>query len=134
MNAARPYADTQLAIYLRKRLLELKPKKTQAEIATQSGFNTANVMSMLKAGSIRLPIDRVLPLATALDTDPAYLMLLTLAQVVGDTDAQAIVDIFSGAVTRNEMTWVVAVRELSGLTDPPLTKRSRAAIQVALGK
>lgn len=79
---------------------------SQAEIATQAGFTSANMMSMLKSGAIRLPLDRVQPLATALEVDPSFLMLLTLEQMVGDTDAEAIVEILSGAVTRNEMSWI----------------------------
>lgn len=134
MNAARPFAGTRLTTFLTSRVLELRPKKTQAEIATQAGFTNANMMSMLKAGSIRLPLDRVQPLAIALAVYPAYLMLLALEQMVGGTDAKAIVEILSGAVTRNEMAWIEALREASGLTDPPLTKRGRTAIFGIFGK
>jgi hypothetical protein len=134
MNAARPFAGTRLPAFIAKSVLALKPKKTQAEIATQAGFTNANVMSMLKAGSIRLPLDRVQPLANALEVDPAYLMLLSLEQMVGDTDAKAIVEILSGAVTRNEMGWIEALREASGLTNPSLTKRGRTAIFGIFGK
>jgi transcriptional regulator with XRE-family HTH domain len=106
MNAARPFAGTRLPAFIAKSVLALKPKRTQAEFATQAGFTSANMMSMLKSGAIRLPLDRVQPLATALEVDPSFLMLLTLEQMVGDTDAEAIVEILSGAVTRNEMSWI----------------------------
>lgn len=106
MNAARPFAGTRLPAFIAKSVLALKPKRTQAEIATQAGFTSANMMSMLKSGANRLPLDRVQPLATALEVDPSFLMLLALEQMVGDTDAEAIVEILSGAVTRNEMSWI----------------------------
>ena len=89
---------------------------------------------MLKAGSIRLPLDRVLPLAGALEVDPAFLMLLGLEQAVGSIGAKAIIEIFGGAVTTNEIAWIHALREASGLTDPPLTRRGRAAIFSIWGK
>jgi hypothetical protein len=134
MNAARPYAGTRLLSFVAKSVLALKPRKTQAEIATQAGFPSANMMSMLKSGALRLPLDRVQPLASALEVDAAYLMLLALEQMVGDTDAKAIVDILSGAMTRNEKTWLQAIREASDMSDPPLTKRGRTAIFGIFGK
>ena len=36
--AKKPYADTRMAKFLDTRLLELKHKKTQAEIAEEAGF------------------------------------------------------------------------------------------------
>ena len=134
MNAARPFAGTRLPAFIAKSVLALKPRKTQAEIATQAGFTSANMMSMLKSGAIRLPLDRVQALATALEVDAGYLMLLALEQMVGDTDAKAIVDILSGAVTRNEMSWIEAIREASDMSDPPLTKRGRTAIFGVFGR
>lgn len=134
MNAARPFAGTRLPSFIATSVLALKSQKTQAEIATQAGFPSANMMSMLKAGTNRLPLDRVHPLALALEVDPSFLMLLALEQMVGDTDAKAIVEILSGAVTRNETGWIQAIREASGLTDPRLTKRGRTAIFGIFGK
>lgn len=134
MNAARPFAGTRLPAFIAKSVLALKARKTQAEIATQAGFTSANMISMLKSGAIRLPLDRVQPVANALEVDAGYLMLLALEQMVGDTDAKAIVEILSGAVTRHEMSWIEALREASGLTDPPLTRRGRTAIFGIFGK
>lgn len=134
MNAARPFALTRLVPFLAQRVLELKAKKGQAEIVTEAGFTNANVMSMLKAGSIRLPLDRVAPLATALEVDPTYLMLLSLEPAVGDTDARAILETFSRSVTSNELAWVLAIREASRMSDPPLTKRGRTAVFAVFGK
>ena len=134
MPTSKPFSTTRLATYLKKRILELRPAKTQAEIATQAGFINVNMLAMIKAGSNRLPIDRVPALAKALDVDPAYLLLLALEQQIGSTEAQAIVSILSTAVTQNEMAWVEAIREASDLSDPPLTRRGRAAIFGVFGK
>jgi hypothetical protein len=134
MNAARPFAATRLPSFITTSVLAMKARSTQAEIATKAGFTNANVMSMLKSGSIRLPLDRVQPLSRALEVDPSYLMLLALEQMVGDTDAQAIVAILGGAVTANEHAWIEALREASGMADPPLTKRGRTAIFGVFGK
>ena len=134
MNAARPFATTRLTAYLTKRILELKPKKSQAEVATEAGFNSANVMSMLKVGSTRLPLDRVPALAAALEVDPVHLFLLAIEQLAGDTTAMAFQKIFGNVVTENELDWVRAVREASDGTNPSLTRRGRTAIFGVFGK
>lgn len=134
MNAARPFAGTRLTAFLTSRILELRPKKSQAEIATAAGFNNANMMSMLKAGNVRLPLDRVPALALALETDPVHVFLLALEQLAGDTTAMAFQKIFGTVVTENELDWVRAVREASDGTNPSLTRRGRTAIYAVFGK
>ncbi|WP_055048090.1 helix-turn-helix domain-containing protein [Devosia sp. A16] len=131
---SKPFAGTRLTAYLAKRILELRPTKTQAEIATQAGFINVNMLAMIKAGSNRLPLDRVSALAKALDADPAYVLLLALEQMAGSTETQAIVSILSNAVTEHEMAWVMAIREASDMSDPPLTRRARTAIFGVFGK
>jgi len=37
-RSGKPYAGTRLAKYLERRVLELRPTKTQATIATEAGF------------------------------------------------------------------------------------------------
>lgn len=65
----RPFTDTDLAAFIAKRVLELRPK-SQIDIAGEAGFVNANVLSMLKSGATKLPLDRVLALAKALECDP----------------------------------------------------------------
>ena len=71
--AKKPYADSRRVHFLETRLLELKHKKTQAEIAKEAGFINPNMVAMIKQGATKLPIDRVPALAKALDSDPALL-------------------------------------------------------------
>ena len=66
-RTGRPYADTRLAAFLEKRILELKPRKSQLQIAAEAGFVQPNMLSMFKNGSNKLPLDRVTGLAKALD-------------------------------------------------------------------
>lgn len=71
MPPRKPYADTRLPQFVERRVLDLRPIKTQAEIASEAGFANFNMMSMIKSGATRLPIDRVPALADALKIDPA---------------------------------------------------------------
>ena len=129
----RPYSDTRLAKYLTIRILELRPKKSQIEIATEAGFINQNMLAMLKNGSNKLPLDRVPALAKALDCDPAYLCRMALEQLF-DTSERVIDDIFGALVTRNEVAWLEEIRAASGDADPTLTTKSRTAIRGVFGK
>lgn len=84
----------------------MKHKKTQAEIAEEAGFVNPNVISMIKNGSTKLPIDRVPASAKALDCDPSLLLRLALEQSEGSTVAAAIYEIIGQPITSNEMTWI----------------------------
>ncbi len=132
--AKKPYQDSRLAKFLDMRLLELKHLKTQAQIAEEAGFVNANMVTMIKQGATKLPLDRVPDLATALDTDPALLLRLALEQAEGNTAAAAIYDIIGEPITENEKAWLVEIRDASGDTDPRLTSRAKAAIRAVLTK
>jgi len=130
----KPYADTGLAKYLERRVLELKATKSQLQIAGEAGFPNPNMITMIKAGATKLALDRVPSMARALECDPAYLMRLALEQAVGDTAAHAIVEIFGTPVTANELGWLQTIREASENSDPRLTNRSQAALRAIFGR
>jgi len=130
----KPYQDTRLAKFISQRVMELRPKKSQIEISVEAGFVSQNMVAMLKSGSSKLPLDRVPSLARALECDPAYLLRLTLEQVVGDTAAHALVEIMGTPVTRNELGWLNEIREASDHSDPRMTARGRVAIRSVFGK
>ncbi|RUT28235.1 XRE family transcriptional regulator [Arsenicitalea aurantiaca] len=132
--AVKKFADTPLTQFLERRILELKPVKTQAEIAAAAGFTSPNMLAMIKLGDAKLPLDRVPALAKALDVDPARLLQLALEQAVGDTTARALLEVFGPIVTHNELGWIEAIRVASDHLDPPLTRRGRTAILGIFGK
>lgn len=132
--AIKPYQNTRLAAFVTKRVLELKHKKTQAQIADQAGFASVNMMSMLKGGSSKLPLDRVPALAAALECDPALLFRMALEQLDSPTTASAIDRIFGAVVTENERDWLEALRQASDHSDPRLTTRARNSLNAIFGK
>ncbi len=70
-NSGKPYKNTRLVKYLEKRVLELRPRKTQIAISAEAGFRQPNMLAMIKGGATKLPLDRVPELAKALECDPA---------------------------------------------------------------
>lgn len=134
MAKSRPYADTRLTAFINRRVLELRPKKSQIEIATEAGFVNPNMLSLIKSGATKVPVDRVPALARALETDPRLLFLMALEQAGGETMRLAVEQIFGTVVTKNEVSWLVEIRDASGHTDPALTSRARSAIRGIFGK
>lgn len=65
-----PHENTAAAIFLTECMRDLKHRKSQKEIVKEAGFINSN-------------LDRVPALAKALESDPAYLMRLSLEQSVG---------------------------------------------------
>ncbi len=129
-----PHADTKISTFLTQRILELRPRKSQNEIASEAGFTNVNMLSMIKSGKTKLPLDRVPALAKALDCDPSRLFQMAIAQSGNETTTSAITEIFGTIVTRNEVGWLEAIREASGNTDPTITVRARAAVFGIFGK
>ncbi len=130
----KPHEKTRLAKYVERRVLELKPTKSQAEIAALAGYVNQNMITMIKQGSSKVALDRVPALAVALEADPAFVMQLALEQAIGRTAAEAVVEVFGEPVTANEVGWLQAIREASNNTDPRLTSRSQAAINAIFGR
>ena len=128
------YADTRITRFLEKRILELRPRKTQTQIAAEAGFVQPNMLAMIKNGSNKLPLDRVPGLARALEYDAGALFLMAMEQLRDDTTAQTVRDIFGTVVTRNEVAWIEEIRKASGNTDPGLTSKGRASIWGIFGK
>jgi transcriptional regulator with XRE-family HTH domain len=133
-NPGRPFSDTRLALFLEKRILELRHRKTQLAIATEAGFLNPNMIAILKSGGSKLPLDRVAGLAKALECDPVMLFMLAVEQLCGDTTALSIEQIFGTLVTENEVAWLEEIRRASDHSNPSLTSRARSAIRGIFGK
>lgn len=129
-----PHADTDLAIFLERRILQLQHKKTQRDIATEAGFTNPNMLTMLKKGQTKLAIDRVATLASALETDPKYLLRLALQQSRNETMVRVYDEVMGAVVTRNETGWLEVIREASNNSDPAVSTRARSAVRAIFGK
>ena len=127
-KAKKPYEDSELAKLLRRRILELKPVKSQIQIAAEIGYPTPNMITMVKNGSVRMPIDRAPGWAKALSLDPRLVLRLALEQDPESTSTRTVDEVLGVLVSKNEAAWVEAIRTFSGHTDPTLTSRLRARL------
>jgi transcriptional regulator with XRE-family HTH domain len=129
-----PYATSPATLFLAARIRDLSHRKSQQEIASEAGFPNPNMITLLKTGKNKIPLDRVPSMARALECDAGYLMRLALDQAVGVTAAKAITEIFGSPVTSNERGWLEEIRSASDNSDPRLTARSRATLRGIFGK
>ena len=129
-----PHATSDLAIYLDRRILELRHKKNQRDIAIAAGFTNPNMLSMLKNGDTKLAIDRTASLAAALEVDPKYLLRLALAQDGNETMFRIYDEVIGSVVSQNEVGWLEVLREASGNSNPAMTSRARSAMRAIFGK
>jgi len=102
--------------------------KTQRQIATECGLENANVITMFKQGNTKLPLNRIGPLAKALDVDPAYLLRLAMLEYMPDTWASIENVMQSTLLTANELALVRAFRAATGDSDAVATVIKRDAV------
>ena len=101
--------------------------KTQRQIAREAGIRSPQMLTMIKNGHTRLPLDFVEPLARALQVDPVHLMRLWLNDY-----HPATLKLIEGALgmlsTDNEREIVACIRQAAQNSDPALTKERQKAL------
>jgi hypothetical protein len=128
-SSSKPYEKTRLVAFLHRRVLELRSEKSQGTIAAEAGFLHPNMLAMIKRGTTKLPLDRVIALAAALECDAALLFRMAFEQQIGPGANKTIDRIFGRLITSNEAEWIDELRQASGDTDPRLTTRLRSALR-----
>lgn len=102
--------------------------KTQREIAEECGFEKANVVTMLKSGTMKLPLNRVGAMARALNADPAYLLRLAMCEYLPDAWEAIEATLQTTVLTANELNLVRAYREVTGDNDAQAVVINRDAV------
>lgn len=101
--------------------------KTQREIAAAAGFSKPNILSMMKKGQTKVPIDRVAALAAACHVDPAYFLRLVLEEYHPEVLA-VIVDTIGEPLTENERDMVICYRLIAPENDLDMNPMVTTAI------
>lgn len=74
---------SQVAAFIASRISELG--KTQTQIASEAGFPKPNIITMIKQGKTKLPLNKIGPVALALECDPSHLLRMCLSEYEPDT-------------------------------------------------
>lgn len=115
-----------VAEFIADRLAEID--KTQREIAEACGFETPNVISMFKKGQMKVPLDRVGPLAKAIDVDPAHLLRLAMQEYLPETWSSIEEILHSTVLTKNELELIRKYRQVTGDSDAQAMVVDRDAV------
>ena len=122
---SRPYPirpRSRAANYISRRIHDLQSVRTQKEIATLAGLRSINMLSMMKEGTAKVPLDRVVALAAALECDPGHLFRLTLEQIYKPDVLEDFFTYAATAASKNERILLSEWRALSADTDPEFTE------------
>lgn len=94
--------------------------KTQLEIAEESGFPKANVITMIKQGKTKLPKSKIGAFAKALGVDPIHLFRLVMQEY--EPESWEVIQQFGfnqPVVTQNELEILEVVRQ-SNVQNPKI--------------
>jgi transcriptional regulator with XRE-family HTH domain len=118
---------TPFAVYL-ARLIEMSPK-TQRQIATEIGYPKANIITMFKQGTTKVPYEKIPALAEALDVDPVEMLRRAMREYAPET-LEAIEDAIGDVLTENERRVIRILREsCPGGVVPAVDGRSEARLR-----
>ena len=122
---------TNTARLIATAMKRLEGRKTQAQVAKEAGFPHPNMLSMIKHGKSRLPLERVPALAEALEIDAALLFRTILAENWPGYE-RVVIRIFGAVLTEEERDMIAFIRHVSGGKVPQLDRRLERAIKDVL--
>ena len=119
------YLDKQLALC----------GKTQTEVCIEIGYKNPNLITMLKRGKTKLPINKVKALSKSLGVDPVYFLKLAMQEYTPDT-WDVIQDIMgSEVISDDEYAVINLIRQVSdGLSLTPANDVERLELQELANK
>lgn len=129
MNATARVLRNEFAALLEKHINVAS--MTQLDLARTIGYENPNIITMFKKGSTRVPLEKVAPLAVALDLDPAMLLRLWFQTFVPEA-LVALEEHMGMVLTRSEKSWVVGLRD-TFKTVPPYDRRIDKDLKALMG-
>lgn len=110
--------------FLREKIDAIADRRSEQEIAEAIGYHRADVIRRIKEGEARLPLDKVSPIARALEVDGRLLAHLWLVQHVPTAP-----ELFGPVMSANEVKLLEVVRNASDHSDPPVTEEKRRQLE-----
>jgi hypothetical protein len=93
--------------------------KSQIDIARETGFDKPNIITMIKQGKTKLPMDKIGRFAKAIGVDPIHLFRLCMNEYWSDTWAEIERLIGQPVLTMNELEIIEIIRQ-SSVVNPKL--------------
>lgn len=126
--------STPVSEFLERQIEKLRMEGvSQRDIAREIGYSRPNILSMMKKGETKVPVDKVPAFARALKCDPVKLYRLVMQQYWPD-DKELLDLVSDNSTTANEKEILKFIREMSGGQDPALGDALKNAIKGALSE
>lgn len=84
--------------------------RTQREIAEEIGYQKSNIISMMRAGQTKVPIEKIPPMARALGVDPVLFVRIALQEYL-PTVWETMSTTFGENITEQERRFLEILRE-----------------------
>ncbi|MBB5221652.1 hypothetical protein HNP73_001588 [Amaricoccus macauensis] len=84
--------------------------RTQREIAEEIGYQKSNIISMMRAGQTKVPIEKIPPMAKALGVDPVLFVRIALQEYL-PTVWETMSTTFGENITEQERRFLEILRE-----------------------
>jgi hypothetical protein len=84
--------------------------KPQIDIAKEAGFDRPNVITMIKQGKTKVPLNKMGSMAKALEIDPVFFFKLCMSEYMPDLLDMIAAITNQPIVTRNEMDFIEVIR------------------------
>ena len=120
---------SRIARFVSDRVEELRGIRNQREIADMAGYSNQNMITMIKQGYTKVALDRVVPLAKALDADPNHLMRIALEQFYSPSTIRDFEYTFGAVISKNERRLLEIVRTAADGKDVELTDELEAKVR-----
>jgi transcriptional regulator with XRE-family HTH domain len=118
------YNELNVAQYLTYHIS--KSGKTQREIAREIGYTKPNIITMFKQGLTKLPLEKVGPIAKALEISPDELFYKVMNEYMPET-FQAIMPLLHGVeLTKDELEVIENYRTFKRIEAKRLAHNKRA--------
>ena len=85
--------------------------RSQVEIAHDIGFDKPNVITMIKQGKTKLPMDKIGKFAKAIGVDPIHLFKLCMMEYSPDTWVEIQRMVGQTVMTENEVEFIETIRQ-----------------------
>ena len=93
--------------------------KSQLEISEEAGFNKPNIITMIKQGKTKLPLDKIGRFAKAIEVDPINLFKMCMAEYSPETWESIESITKQPMLTANEVEIIEIIRQ-SNVQDPKI--------------
>jgi hypothetical protein len=100
--------------------------KPQIDIAKEAGFDKPNIVTMIKQGKTKVPLNKIGSMAKALEIDPVFFFKMCVKEYMPDLMEIITAITNQPVITNNEMEFIEVIRS-SDVSNPKLRSESERA-------